>query len=240
MENEENKAPEEPNVQLGVDEDHQEPEVSEVSETPDEKTKEESGLSQEELEALQQKAAYWELIEEDPELFQKVAEYFQLKATGQSPPVDRDSGQEAKEKDSPKVSEELKPLAEENQALREQLASIQQALAAVQIQQFAAQHPDLELYRADMARLMREIPNLPLDKAYQLAKAQNPQPQDNGKVVKTPTSEVPRSQPRDEESVKESLAKEASRLLDRKKYPDIQSAFDEAVRMSMKLNQGDE
>lgn len=106
-----------------------------------------------------------ELIESDPEASQWLRDHFQM-ADPSATPATHDPAQT--------------PAAPEVAALRQELeqtkGEFQKVVAAMMVKDFASKTPDFETFRAPMKALIDKYPQLSLEDAYSLAKAQgNPQ-----------------------------------------------------------------
>lgn len=133
-------------------------------------------LSQKEFDELQQKASNYDLIATDPELAPKVVDHFRAKTGRVGKPM---TPAPTEEKPAPSVRDD------------EAFQSLARRQAQLEVTLFKKDHPDMDEYKDDMARLMQRH-NMDLDDAYRFSKAAKSQALQKPVTAKpaTPTAET--------------------------------------------------
>lgn len=128
-----------------------------------------SGISEESLKDLKEKAANYDFIRSDPEALQKIQDHFAAK---RSAPVN--TGTKKPETQQKPASPELDELRNELRATKDTLNAMMQQHAQRIISEFKAQHPDFDNYRKEIGDLLTKYEGrMPLEEAYEFAKARS-------------------------------------------------------------------
>lgn len=168
---------------LGVDAQSEDytPNEADTDTTDTEPSEEESGTQQSqepELDSLQQKARFYDMIDSDPTLVGLINDYY-TKRSVQSGQYPSSSGsetttQQPKNNESEQgmglSSDELKELRQQNEQLRNMVRNIH---AHQQISDFSREHPDFDNYKQDVGKLIQQHPTFSLQEAYDLVKRTN-------------------------------------------------------------------
>jgi hypothetical protein len=140
----------------------QETQEEEQQEAPEETQEKPEGLSPQQLEAMQEKARIYDMIDNDPELTQKVVDHFRHR-NGVAPT----QRQEQSTEDQPNAPE----IAKLQQKISAMENGIKQLIAINQVTEFQAAHPDFKDYRQDVGKLLSKHPTYTLEEAYEHVKA---------------------------------------------------------------------
>ena len=172
-------------------------------------------MSQEEIDALLEKASNYDLIANDPELATKIRDHFTAK-TGRVPQADQQSPAEPQEPTDNAQSQQIKELIRRN--------------AANEIALFRMQHPDMDDYRDEMTHLVSQY-GMPLEDAYRFSKgiaAQKQKPTSRERPA-TPTVETTNPAGVDQNEDPFDIAEVERKIADSKATPRFDDALDLAI-----------
>lgn len=209
-----------PSSPLGFDPDDSAPAKSTAPQESPNKSAEQKpkipSISQDEIDALTEKASRYDLFINDPVLANKIADHYRA-ATG----ITAREPARMEQNDEPKEDPRMQALS--------------QKLVQLELAQFHQQHPDLTEYRDDVAALISKY-NMPLPEAYKFAKAAKAHTSQTQtkETPATPTSESGVSAGFDRDSDLD-RAKVEKLINDPKATPRMDDAIDAALNYARKV-----
>lgn len=184
--------------------------------------------TQEQIDAIQEKAANYDIIQNDPELVAKVMDHYKAKLGK--------AGNTSKAPTPPVGTPEQNEVVEALKVMSQRLAETTRVAASQELKLFQMQHPDMHEFKDDMAKLVKQY-GMPLEEAYRfskLAKAQEQKPDRKAPPV-VPTSETNESAGEDEE--RDTTFEEVEKQInDPKATPHMDDAILKAYLASKKLH----
>lgn len=229
----------EPRTVLGVDpEEQQEPQQPEPEQKAVQPEQQQQSLPDDYHQAVE-KASLYDTLMSDPQVVQFLQTH--LRTTGAQTGV----GSGGEEQSQLPENSEVPPWAQQGMQTIQQMQQTMQQMAdrmgQQDLQLFKMAHPDYTQYQDDIVGLLREAPGIGLEKAYAIAKRsasgsaavngpQQPvQPTAGaveGRGVGTPPAKTEL----------EILREAEARIMDRKRNPGIDNAFDEAEAVARKIH----
>lgn len=187
--------------------------------------------TQEQIDAIQEKASNYDIIQNDPELVAKVMDHYKAKLGKANNAPPKASTPPVGNTDQTEVIEALKLMSQ-------RLAETTKVAASQELRLFKMQHPDMDTVKEEMATMVKQY-GMDLETAYRfskLAKAQEQKPDRKAPPV-VPTSETNQSAGEDEER-DTTFEDVESEINDPKATPHMDDAILKAYLASKKLHAG--